>query len=207
MRFQYTAEHLDFLRQGYKDKSLTELAIAFNQHFDLDKPERSIRSALRNHRIRSGRTGHFEKGHSTWNAGTQWQAGGRSLKTQFKPGHKPQNWVPIGTEVVSKDGYLKRKIRDDAPVGMSRKNWKFVHIMVWEEHHGPVPKGYAVTFLDGDKRNFDPKNLHAIRRRELAWQNKHGIARLPDELRPTMQLLAKVEVKRALIEEAIEEAA
>src|SRR5690606_19473575 len=77
----------------------------------------------------------FQKGHTSWNKGKSYKAGGRSAETRFKKGHKPQTWVPVGTEVVDADGYLKRKNRDDAPPGKSRFNWQFVHVLVWEAAH------------------------------------------------------------------------
>lgn len=104
-----------------------------------------------------------------------------SPETTFKPGNRPQNWQPVGTEVVDSDGYRKRKIRDDAPVGMSRKNWRFVHVLLWEEHHGPVPAGHAIAFKDGDRANIVLENLECIPRAELARRNHHK--HLPEDLR------------------------
>lgn len=56
-RFIFTAEYLDFLRSAYMSMNLRDLTIAFNDHFNLDKTEASIRSALKNHKIRCGRKG------------------------------------------------------------------------------------------------------------------------------------------------------
>ena len=35
----------------------------------------------------------------------------------------------------------------------------FLHHVLWEEKHGPVPAGMTVIHLDGNKNNFDPRNL------------------------------------------------
>ena len=123
----------------------------------------------------------FTKGHTPWNAGRKgYDAGGRSHQTRFGEGHRPHNEVPIGTEVVHKGGYLKRKIRDDAPVGYARRNWAFVHHLVWQDHHGPIPPNHVVIFIDGDKRNFAIENLALVHRRDLMKRNT--IHRYPKEL-------------------------
>lgn len=139
----------------------------------------------------AGRAHRFAKGHRPWNAGLKgFAAGGRSAETRFKPGHRPAKWVPVGTEVVDSDGYLKRKVRDDAPPGMSRKNWKYVHVLVWEEAHGPVPHGHSIVFKDGDKTNIQLSNLECIPRTELMRRN--SVHRLPKELARAVQLLGAV---------------
>jgi len=196
MRFVYSAEQLGFLKAGYLELSLEELTLAFNARFGMQKPERAIRSALRNHRFRSGRTGQFEKGHGSWNTGTHYTAGGRSAETRFKKGQKPLTWVPIGTEVFTKDGYIKRKVRDDAPPGRSRFNWEHLHTLVWAEHNAPVPKGHAVCFHDGNKQNCAIENLFLLKRSELLYLNRWQPKDLQDELKPSMRTLAKLEVKR-----------
>lgn len=129
----------------------------------------------------------WKKGLVSWNKGTHYRAGGRSVENQYKPGQKPHNTHPIGTELVNSDGYLKRKVRDDAPVGMGRRNWKFVHVLVWEEAHGPVPKGHKVVFRDGNKQNFDLANLELVTDREMMLRNSiHTV--LPPELKQVVQL-------------------
>lgn len=120
---------------------------------------------------RTGKQRRFTKGHTPWNKGGSYTAGGRSAETRFKPGQKPQTWVPIGTEVRCSGGYLKRKIRDDAPPGQSRFNWRYVHLMLWEEHHGPVPDGHAVAFVNGDKTDIRVENLELVSRQELMRRN------------------------------------
>ena len=40
---------------------------------------------------------------------------------------------------------------------------RFEHVEVWERHHGqPVPEGYQIHHIDGDKLNNDPANLIAV---------------------------------------------
>ncbi|WP_339885381.1 HNH endonuclease signature motif containing protein [Vreelandella maris] len=124
--------------------------------------------------------GKFKPGAKTWNAGKKgWQAGGRSKETQFKKGERPSNtWRPIGAERLSKDGILYRKVAD---TGVKKADWKAVHVLVWEEHNGPLPDGLIVVFIDRDRENFAPDNLEAVTRAENMKRN--SIDRYPPEYR------------------------
>lgn len=44
----------------------------------------------------------------------------------------------------------------------------FLHTHVWEQHHGPVPKGRQLRFIDGDTLNCDISNLQLHVPRRLA---------------------------------------
>lgn len=116
--------------------------------------------------------GRFAPGAAPWNKGISFNAGGRSAETRFKPGHlsgrAKQIAKPIGHERISKDGYLERKISDD-PV--FNRRWRAVHILLWEAAHGPLPKGHAIVFKDGDKRHIALDNLQLVTRDELMLRN------------------------------------
>lgn len=89
----------------------------------------------------------FQPGHVAPNKGRRMPgyAPGRSGSTQFKPGHVPSNRVPVGTVLVCPTtGYLKVKVNDEPGPGAVR--WRFVHRLVWEAAHGPVPQGHCVAF-------------------------------------------------------------
>jgi len=60
--------------------------------------------------------------------------------------------------------------------------WRYVHRLVWEEHNGPVPKGYIVTFLDGNKENTDISNLALISQRENLLLIQNGLRNTDAEL-------------------------
>ncbi|GHT96097.1 hypothetical protein FACS1894116_12660 [Betaproteobacteria bacterium] len=92
--------------------------------------------------------------------------------TQFKKGmhalaaHK--KYQPIGTEHVTKDGYLQRKVNDDMP---RHHRWKFVHVILWETAHGAVPQGHVIVFMDGNKQHLDLANLECLPRADLMHRN------------------------------------
>lgn len=134
--------------------------------------------------------GCFKQGHTPWNKGTNYCAPG-SEHTRFKKGNKPTTWMPIGSERVTKDGYLERKATD---TGYPPKDWVAVSHIEWEKHNGrPVPKGHAVIFRDGDKRNFAPANLELISRADLMRRNSY--LNLPEPLQQIVQLRGALTAK------------
>jgi hypothetical protein len=94
----------------------------------------------------------------------------------------PHTWRPLGTERISKDGYLERKVTDLQGV----KNYRAVHLLNWEAVNGPLPAGHAVVFKDGNKHNVALDNLELITRAELMRRNTRH--RLPPELNAVIQL-------------------
>lgn len=133
-----------------------------------------------------GKATQFQPGHVPWSKGRKgWKAGGRSAVTRFRKGHTPQTWVPVGTEVVDRDGYRKRKVSDDRTKA-SRFNWRFVHRLHWERYRGPIPPGHAIVFRNGDKSDIRIANLECVSRAELGRRN--SIHRYPPELVRAIQL-------------------
>jgi hypothetical protein len=104
-------------------------------------------------------------------------------ETQFRRGDKPHTWRPIGTERLTKEGYLQRKMAD---TGSTVDDYVEVHRLLWEEHHGPIPAGHTVVFRDKDRTNIAIDNLELISRRELMLRNT--VHRLPKELADLIQL-------------------
>ncbi|MFV0550351.1 MAG: HNH endonuclease signature motif containing protein, partial [Anaerorhabdus sp.] len=71
------------------------------------------------------------------------------------------------------DGYLWVKMWDDKQP--ARKNWVQKHRLIWEEAHGPIPKGYHVMFADQDRTNLNLDNLILITLAEKAVMSKNGL--------------------------------
>lgn len=116
----------------------------------------------------------FKKGQVPANKGTRrpgWGPG-RMKETQFRKGERSgvavRLYKPIGTERISKDGYLERKTNDNLPL---QARWRSVHLLVWEEANGPLPKGHAIAFLNGDKSDIRLDNLECITRGALMLRN------------------------------------
>lgn len=55
------------------------------------------------------------------------------------------------------------------------ENWVQKHRLIYEEAHGKIPDGHYVTFLDGDRTNFDLNNLALVSKEEHATLNRQGL--------------------------------
>ena len=158
----------------------------------LSKSKKLIADTARERTMRpdhGGRKSRFAPGVVPHNKGLKmpgW-AVGRMAETQFKKGSKPQTWRPIGTERLTKEGYLQRKVAD---TGNTVEDYVEVHRLMWEEAHGLIPEGCVIVFKDGDRKHLDLKNFEVITRGELARRNT--IHKLPEPLKQVIRLNASI---------------
>lgn len=192
---QWTAREDAWLTELYPSTSNRVICRMMNRSYAAIKNRAATLGLKKAPEYLATKPGCFTKGQVSWNKGVRYQPGGRIKESQFKPGSKPHNTVPVGTEVVDSYGYRKRKVRDDAPKGKAYQNWKFVHVLVWEERNGPLPEGWVVRFRDGDQANVSPDNLVAITRAENAVMNKlYQTHDLPAEGFDVMLSLARIKI-------------
>lgn len=138
----------------------------------------------------------FPKGHVPANKGLRrpgWGPG-RMKETQFRKGQlngvAARRFQPIGSTRTI-DGYLYRKL--SAIPGPWTRNWKLVHLLLWESLHGPVPASHAVAFKNRDRTDIRAENLELIHRRDLMARNT--VHNLPKPLAQTVQLLGALRRK------------
>ena len=147
--------------------------------------------------LRTGRTGQFPKGIVPANKGKKMPYNANCARTQFKKGQLSgvarDRQKPVGSERLSKEGYVERKIHNGLPM---QSRWRAVHRINWEAINGPVPEGCILKSRDGNKANTDPSNWQAVSRGVLARRNKlFGGAMIPAELEPTAIAIAKLDLK------------
>lgn len=142
----------------------------------------------------------YPKGHVPANKGLRrpgW-APGRMRETQFKKGGFPINRDPdyyvLGALRVNADGYIDMRVSFDP----GARGWRGLHLILWEDAHGPVPKSHAVCFRDGDKLNVELGNLELVSRADLMRRNT--VHNLPVPLKSTIQVLGQL--KRRIRERA-----
>ncbi|WP_018692499.1 HNH endonuclease signature motif containing protein [Algicola sagamiensis] len=183
---RYTQEQLDFLQKEYRKLCVDELTIKFNAQFGLDKTDAQIRSTLKNHKIRSGRTGRFMTGHQPWVAGKKGLL--KANSGTFQKGNIPKNKKPVGSERVSVDGYREVKVAEP-------NHWDLKHRVVWRQHHGDISSRDLVRFKDGDRLNCDIENLFLVSHCENAYLYHHNYNAHPLQTKETVILLAKMDAK------------
>lgn len=83
----------------------------------------------------------------------------RSRASRFKKGSKPHNIVQIGSETLTKGGYIKVKIGEP-------NKWIFKQRLIWQQHFGEIPDNHIIIFKDNDILNFDINNLQCIKREQ-----------------------------------------
>ena len=162
----FTREQERFVRENVEGRSVKDMTALINRTFEMNLQENQIRAYMKNHWLTNGINATFKKGQVPHNKGKKMPDNGKP--TWFKKGHKPMNWAPIGSERVNGDGYVDVKVAD----GKLQHNWRAKHVLTWEEHNGPLPKGHAIIFGDGNNRNFDIENLICVTRADLARLNK-----------------------------------
>ncbi len=127
----------------------------------------------------------FKPGQTTWNKGTHFAAGGRSLETRFKPGSTPANVQPVGHIRINGEGY------QDIKTAPGPRNWVPLHHWNWKQEHGEYPpKGMALAFKDGNRMNCAVENLELLSRSELMSRNTRH--RFPKEIADVIALRAAV---------------
>lgn len=183
---------------------ISQYAVAFNAAFGRSVSPQNLHALRKRRGWKTGRTGCFVKGQVPLNKGQRCPegTGGRhpnARKSQFRKGGEPHNTRYLGHERVNKDGYVEVSIDETNPhTGYSRR-YVHKHVHEWEKVNGPVPEGYCLKSLDGNKTNTDPSNWTAIPRGVLPRLNGGRATTVmaydpaPAELKPTLLALAMVE--------------
>lgn len=189
-----TQEQEYFLKAAYKNLSRAASTALLNETYKTNFTLQQITAYVKNNGIKSGRTGGFEKGHAPWNAGTKGVV--KPNSGNFKKGQVPKNQKPVGHErVCKKDGYVLIKTDQINPYTGFRGWYRHKHLVMWEQVNGPVPDGFVVSFIDGNKANIDLLNLELIDRNHLCRMNKQRVYDLPNELIPTMKNVVRLKVQ------------
>lgn len=176
-----------FILDNYKGRYNQELADLFNQKFNTNVTSRTIKSYKANNKLNSGLSGKFRKGQTPHNKGKKMpkEVYEKVKHTMFANGNVPPNHRPVGSERISKDGYIEVKVAEP-------NKWRLKQRVVYEEAKGKIPEGCTIIFLDGNKRNFDIDNLRCITRSELLYLNCNGLNN-SNEIAETGILMARLD--------------
>jgi hypothetical protein len=196
-KHQWADDQVAWLREQYLRMDRRRLLAAFNEFFGCKVTVSQLRGAMGNHNIRQHvRTGRFVADSEPWNKGVTGYMGPN--RTSFRKGNTPHNAKQLWHERIGKDGYVEMQVPERNPYTGYPTRYKQKHVWIWEQAHGKRPKGCAIIFKDGDRSNFDLENLELVTRRELLVLNQRGYRSAPDELKPVILALAKMEAKAGI---------
>ncbi|MBN9459005.1 MAG: HNH endonuclease [Bosea sp.] len=175
-----------------------------------------VRAARKRQRWKTGRTGRFEKGQAPRNKGKRCAPGTGGLhpnavRTHFKKGQRPHTYRGPGHERIDEqDGYVILIVEERNPWTGAATRQVHKHRWLWEKANGPLPEGFVLKCLDGDKTNTDPSNWEAVPRAVLARLNggRHktflAFDDAPAELKPTLLARAKLQHKLSTLKRRTE---
>lgn len=165
----FTLEQSQFLFDNVKGKKLTELQIMLKERFGIERTITQINSFKTLHKLTSfdGQNTLFENGIPVV--------------------------APIGSEIIKNGGIYVKVSLPSKSNGPSRYRKKSV--VVWEAHFGKVPPKMSIGFKDGNVENCSIENLELIPATLTTAKINNGYYRAPDEIKPSLLLLSKVEVK------------
>lgn len=172
---KYTQEEKEFIRGYAYGHSYEEITDEINRKFNSGVSASQIKSYVRTHKIITGRIG-VKKGNIPANKGKRMkpETYKKCAATMFKKGNTMATCKPIGTESIRSyrgKKYVYEKVA--AP-----NVWRKKHILEWEKHHGPVPKGKLLIFLDGNTLNTKIENLALIDRSIHMTMNRLGLRQI-----------------------------
>jgi len=200
---KYSAAEMAWL-EANRTMPISDYHAAFNKLFGRDVSAGNLHALRKRKGWKTGRTGQFAKGQAPANKGQRCPegVGGRhpnARKTQFKRGQEPHNTKHLGHERVNVDGYIEISVAETNPHTGYGRRYVHKHVHLWEAINGPVPEGCCLKCLDGDKTNTAPANWTAISSGVLPRLNGGRATRImaydtaPDELKPTLLTIAKID--------------
>ena len=188
-----TPEMAAYIAGVYPDYTRKQLTEHINQRFDTAITVAQLTAFVKNHKIRSGRSGRFTAGTIPVNKGTKGLTGAN--KTSFSPGNPPANIRDIGSERLDKDGMILIKVPVANPYTGSATRYIHKHIWIWEQANGPRPPNTRIIFKDGDRTNCDISNLLMVSAAEHICLNINGYRSASPDIKPSIMALSKLEAK------------
>lgn len=189
----WTEAEIDFLREVYPKNGRKESTRLFNEHFGLNVTQNALKHTVQRYKIKAPTDGRYIKGNVPMNKGIPMSAEqyAKCKPTMFSKGHVPGNKKPLGSERISRDGYIEVKIAEP-------NKWELLQVLVMQTLMGRrLEKGVEmVRFLDGNPLNCNPYNLVLTNRCVNARINQRSIKPTTPE---SMKAVIQVETIKCLI--------
>lgn len=129
----------------------------------------------------------FKKGQKALNKGKKMtpEMYAKCKATMFKKGNTPKNHREVGSERISKDGYIEIKVAEP-------NKWRLKHRLLWEQTNGKIPRGYNIQFKNKNKTDLRLENLYIISREEQMREENSYYAKYPKDMQEIIHLKAVV---------------
>lgn len=180
---KWTDEEKEYLASIVKGSTYKEITEKMNDKFEYNFSEEQVKGMMYRNKLTTGTGGYFKKGSTPWNKGLKGYMGAN--KTSFKKGTIPPNQVPIGTESITKGGYIKVKVGEP-------NKWKLKQRYIYEQYYGEIPNNCNIIFADKNIRNFDINNLVLVSKAEMLILNNNKLIFEDEELTKVGVNIAKV---------------
>ena len=172
IRWQKRPELVDYMLKIIPGHSENEIRDLIERKYKVTLEKSQIKNFKTRYKVKSGTTGgQFLKGHAPHNKGKKMppEVYEKVKGTMFKKHHIPHNHREVGSERISKDGYIEVKTKEP-------NKWELKHRIIYRQFYKQdIKRGEVVIMLDGNKLNVAPENLQKITRAELVRYNQDGL--------------------------------
>ena len=190
----WSTEEKEYLSEIVTGRTYKEIQQLMNNKFDYRFSLEQIKGAISRYKLQTGTLGYFKKGHIPANKGKKQieymkpEMIERTKNTRFKKGHEPVNRREVGSERITKDGYIQVKVAEP-------NKWDLKHRIVYREHYGEIPENCNVVFGDGNKQNCNIDNLILVNKKEMYIMCTKGLFKDDTELTKTGKIIADLHLK------------
>jgi len=191
----FNPEEKIYIVENYFGISNADLCSRFNEEFGTQFKALKFKNYRSINGLKNGRTGQFIKGQVSINKGLthkEMMSSESYLKVRaagFQKGNIPKSCLPLGSERVREGGWIQVKIA-------MPNVWKLKHVLVWEKYHKCIlPEDKHLTFLDGNRTNFNIENLAPISLEECGILNFNSLRYKDTELGQVGLNIAKMIIK------------
>jgi hypothetical protein len=190
----FPEEQIKYIKKMYQLHQPERVAELLNKKFNVNITGKQIKGFVHNKGINCERTGLFKKGEKPWNAGTKGLM--KPNSGSFKKGDIPICYREIGSQRINVDGYKEVKVADP-------NKWELLHRHNWAKVHGKENMPENLRFKDCDKMNCEVANLEPLTNQEHMTLNNMSFNKMPEELRPIVLSIAKLDVKTSNLRKGV----
>lgn len=181
-------EQLEFFKTHRYGLHGDEMAELMNRTFGLSLTKDNVEYLSYRYKAPCGFDGRIRPGDKRVEIWKKAIANSEKVKmTRFQKGHKRTPERPIGSTRIS-NGRHYTKTRN------AKNGWTLTARLIWEEHNGPLPEGYIISYRDGNPLNLDIDNITIETHRESLRINQKGYRHKGAEVYDLGKAIAQLEI-------------